>query len=373
MEQYPAVRAGDICRQFVNGYCRFGSRCRYLHDCSVMPSTQICRYFQKGACWYGDGCRYLHVLQSDGDAAVASRRGSAPHIHSSCVGNALPGRRGSEPVLSQAQTVSSQAHRASVFNVSHLTTTNVFEERSRAHLPQQGAESNLKALQESQSSATEAGASDGSSRQETLLDKTAEVGAAAFSSPDQRQTEAFLQSKDVTCSICMEKVYDKTSPEARRFGILPNCNHSYCLECIVTWRKTKDLQEEVIKSCPQCRVKSAFYVPYKYWVEGQAKEALITTFKEKCSKRRCVFYTRRGDCPFKSECIYWHDKSQWRRTSQLFLFCHYHQSRTEDVENLDGQQLLDFVIAMTLLWDLEDDDDKEDDSDFVLIEFFLVS
>ncbi|XP_056130652.1 makorin, ring finger protein, 4 isoform X2 [Lampris incognitus] len=363
VKQYPAVHAGVICRAFVNGYCRFGSRCHYLHHWSAIPSTQICRYFQKGACWYGGRCRYLHVLQSDGDAAVASRRGSAPHVNSSCVGNVLPSRRGSEPVLSQAEMVSSQEHRASVFNVSHLTTTtNLFEERSREHLPQQGAESNPKTLQESQSSVTVAGASHRSSQQ-TLLDKTAEAGAAAFSSRDQRQTEAFLQSKDVTCGICMEKVYDKMSPDARRFGVLPNCNHSYCLECIVTWRKTKDLQEEVIKSCPQCRVKSAFYVPHNYWVEGQAKEALITTFKEKCSKRRCVYYMRHGCCPFKSECIYWHDKSQRRRTSQ--------SRRTEDVENLDGQQLLDFVIAMTLLWDLEDDDDDDDDSDeFFLSEFF---
>lgn len=36
-----------------------------------------------------------------------------------------------------------------------------------------------------------------------------------------------------------------------------------------------------LRRCPQCRVRSAFYVPHKYWVEGQAKEDLIAEFKEK--------------------------------------------------------------------------------------------
>lgn len=36
------------------------------------------------------------------------------------------------------------------------------------------------------------------------------------------------------------------------------------------------------RGCPQCRVKSAFYVPCKYWVEGKPKETVIASFKEKC-------------------------------------------------------------------------------------------
>lgn len=36
------------------------------------------------------------------------------------------------------------------------------------------------------------------------------------------------------------------------------------------------------RACPQCRVKSSFYIPSKYWVcEGEQKEALISSFKEK--------------------------------------------------------------------------------------------
>lgn len=177
----------------------------------------------------------------------------------------------------------------------------------------------------------------------------------------QNQTDAFIQSKDVTCGICMDKVYEKTSVEERRFGILPNCCHSFCLECIVTWRKTKNFQEDVIKGCPQCRVKSAFYVPSKYWVEGRPKETLITTFKEKCSKRRCSFFMRQGCCPFKRECLYRHELPHG--------YCppapprRRHSTRSHhavSLDDLDSLQLLDYVIAMTLLDDLLDDDDDED-------------
>lgn len=74
--------------------------------------------------------------------------------------------------------------------------------------------------------------------------------AAATASSSQGTAanfEAYLQSRDMTCGICMDKVYEK--PEARHqiFGLLPNCNHPFCLQCIRTWRKTRDLEPEVTK------------------------------------------------------------------------------------------------------------------------------
>uniref|UniRef100_A0A667ZIX2 RING-type E3 ubiquitin transferase n=1 Tax=Myripristis murdjan TaxID=586833 RepID=A0A667ZIX2_9TELE len=344
-----------VCRQFMNGSCRFGPRCHYRHEWPVRQSSQICRHFQKGGCWYGQNCRYRHVLLPEGDAAVPGRRASVPHVHPPCVGN---GRRGSEPALPQAWVMTGRGRGGSesvLVDVSNLErnfgclTMDVPEEGgSRDHLLEPGTHLSRTASQDSvqSSKTTQAGVSNGRNQQASSKE-TAECGGAAAAPTAREETEEFLQSKEVTCGICMDKVYEKMNPDEQRFGILPNCNHSFCLKCIVTWRKTKDLREEVIKSCPQCRVKSAFYIPNNYWVEGQAKETLIAAFKEKCSKRRCSYFMRYGCCPFKSECIYWHDAAHRRRSSRL--------SYTEE-EDLDGLQLLDFVIAMTLLSDLDDND-----------------
>ncbi|XP_014195026.1 makorin, ring finger protein, 4 isoform X1 [Haplochromis burtoni] len=345
-----SARSGNICRRFINGSCRFGSRCNYRHEWPTIHSSQICRYYQKGGCWYGERCRFFHVLQSEAGTTVAGRRASVPTVSSSSVAHASPDRRGSEPAVLQAEVTSEQE-----CSRSELAADTSNPQCDTGHLPaniaeEQSEESGLGSSQSSE--AAEAGACDGRN-EEISPSETPENGAAAAASGSQgreEETEAFLRSKDVTCGICMDKVYEKTDLKSGVFGILPNCNHSFCLQCIMTWRKTKDLGLDVIKRCPQCRVRSAFYVPHKYWVEGQEKEDLITEFKQKFSKKSCTYYSRYQCCPFKSECLYRHDKS---RHSASFL--HFGEDDFEDED--DGVDLISFFIAMTLLGD--DDDDLE--------------
>ncbi|XP_070767066.1 makorin, ring finger protein, 4 [Enoplosus armatus] len=366
-----SARSGSICRRFINGSCRFGPRCNYRHEWPGIQPAQICRYFQKGGCWYGERCRYLHVLQPEVDAAVAGRRGSMPTVSSSSVAYAPPDRRGSEPALLQAEVMSRQGCSSNSSsseravnvsnpqqNIGHLAA-DIAEEQS------QGTGTHLTASWESvqESEVVQACACEGRNEQETSSYETTEDGggggaaaaaaaaAAAVSSPQGRveEMEAFLlQSKNVTCGICMDKVYEKTDPRNHVFGILPNCNHSFCLQCIMTWRKTKDLGPDVVKTCPQCRVRSAFYVPNKYWVEGQAKERVIAAFKEKFSKKSCSYYSRYRCCPFKTECLYRHDKHARHRSFPY---------PTEDEDDYDGVDLLNLFIAMTLLGGDDDDDD----------------
>ncbi|AWP09615.1 putative E3 ubiquitin-protein ligase makorin-1-like isoform 2 [Scophthalmus maximus] len=348
-------RGGGICRHFLSGSCRFGPRCHYRHEWPVIQSAQICRHFQKGVCWYGERCRFLHVLQSDVDAAVAGRRGSVPAVSStSRVARAQPDRRGSEPTLMQAQMLSRHDCSRSG-RLAHISNSNIGRLAVNITVEEsQDTESLTASLESVQSSnAAEAGASDRRNEQQTSSTETTEEGAAAAASGTQGEVEALLQSKNVTCGICMDKVYEKTDLREQVFGILPNCSHAFCLQCIMTWRKMKDFEPDVVKSCPQCRVRSAFYVPNKYWVEGQAKESVIVAFKEKCRRKSCIYYARYGCCPFKTECLYRHDKSTRRRS---FTY------PTEDEDDYDGLDLLNFFIAMTLL--SGDDDDDVDDYDF---------
>ena len=45
----------------------------------------------------------------------------------------------------------------------------------------------------------------------------------------------FAKSKDIQCSICFENIISSSS--TKKFGILPSCNHTFCLGCITKWRK----------------------------------------------------------------------------------------------------------------------------------------
>lgn len=58
---------------------------------------------------------------------------------------------------------------------------------------------------------------------------------------------AVQRSKDMVCGICMEVVYEKANPSERRFGILSNCSHTYCLKCIRKWRSAKQFESKIIK------------------------------------------------------------------------------------------------------------------------------
>ncbi|KAK2851339.1 hypothetical protein Q5P01_007615 [Channa striata] len=352
-----SVRNGTTCRHFMNGFCRFGSRCNYRHEWPVAQSAQICRYFQKGGCWFGERCRYLHVGQPGAGTGVAGRRSSVPVVSSSSVGHAPPDRRGSEPALLQGEVTSRQqiGRSESVVNVSEPPHTS----RVTANIVEEQPQDSQTASQElSQSSeVVQAGACGQRNEQETTSSETTADGAAAAASSTLgrvKEEEAVLQSKNVTCGICMDKVYEKTDPRHHVFGILPNCNHSFCLQCIMTWRKTRDLGPDVVKSCPQCRVKSAFYVPNKYWVEGEAKEGVVAAFKEKFSKKSCSYYARYRCCPFKSDCLYRHNKPAH---GSSYLYATEDDDDSDDGEDYDSVDLLNFFIAMTLLSGDNDDDD----------------
>ncbi|CAJ0963042.1 unnamed protein product [Ranitomeya imitator] len=104
---------------------------------------------------------------------------------------------------------------------------------------------------------------------------------------------AFQASQDKVCSICMEVVYEKPSPSERRFGILSNCCHTYCLSCIRQWRCAKQFENPVINV---------------YWVEDQSKkDELIEAFKQGMGKKACRYFDQgRSTCPFGGKCLYLH-------------------------------------------------------------------
>ncbi|XP_030748724.1 probable E3 ubiquitin-protein ligase makorin-1 isoform X2 [Sitophilus oryzae] len=118
---------------------------------------------------------------------------------------------------------------------------------------------------------------------------------------------AIQRSKDKTCGVCFEVIMEKANSE-QRFGILPNCNHCFCLACIRKWRQAHQFENKIIRACPECRVTSDFVCPSMYWVDTkEEKEKLIDDYKKALSNKACKYFKKGlGKCPFGNKCFYMH-------------------------------------------------------------------
>ncbi|XP_054720229.1 probable E3 ubiquitin-protein ligase makorin-1 [Uloborus diversus] len=129
---------------------------------------------------------------------------------------------------------------------------------------------------------------------------------------------AVQRSMGKMCGICMDVVIDKERISDRRFGILENCNHVFCLNCIRKWRSAKKFENRqhsegvldpfVTRACPECRRPSDFVTPSPFWFENEEeKKKLMEDYKKSLNKRHCKYFKRgEGTCYFGSTCFYLH-------------------------------------------------------------------
>lgn len=121
---------------------------------------------------------------------------------------------------------------------------------------------------------------------------------------------AVARSQDKVCGICMDTVMERSLPSQRRFGILPNCSHIFCLDCIRKWRQSKQFENKIIRSCPECRIQSDYIIPSRYWVdetEKEEKKKLVDSYRDALGKKECKYFNKgEGTCPFGNKCFYRH-------------------------------------------------------------------
>jgi len=111
---------------------------------------------------------------------------------------------------------------------------------------------------------------------------------------------------DDECCICLEKVLEN----GRQFGVLENCDHTFCLKCIRNWRSTYDKKttKHHFRTCPICRRNSYLVIPSSYLVmSGPSKQALVDEYKEVLKEIPCRLFNKgKGECPFMNSCNYTH-------------------------------------------------------------------
>jgi len=161
---------------------------------------------------------------------------------------------------------------------------------------------------------------------------------------DMEYSFAIQRSEGVTCCICMDVVLEREGFSERRFGILENCNHAFCLECIRKWRKSSGGKKEV-KACPICRTNSGFVIPSEVWVDKEEKAKLIEEYTCALSLKDCRYFDKGlGDCPFGTSCFYRHaygDGKLEQREKPKMRFCSDSDGNTKVVRN---QRLWDFIF-----------------------------
>ncbi|KAG4095585.1 hypothetical protein H8356DRAFT_944825 [Neocallimastix lanati (nom. inval.)] len=122
------------------------------------------------------------------------------------------------------------------------------------------------------------------------------------SSTDEEEEEI-----NYTCSICLENIVPPM-----KFGVLCNCNHYFCYECIKIWRNSQDFSDiNNHLKCPLCKTKSQFLIPSKEFPKtDKERDMLITKYRQELANTECkkLRDTNYKYCPYGDNCIYSHYK-----------------------------------------------------------------
>jgi len=151
------------------------------------------------------------------------------------------------------------------------------------------------------------------------LDPADSDGVARHLQDCQRRSMQALSkasSRNVECSICMERVLEKDDPSQRQFGLLA-CNHPFCLSCIRDWRAqvfSGASVDDAVRTCPICRTPTHFVCPSPVWPDTpQLKEEIVGQYVQRLNNIDCKYYRfGEGECPFGTSCFYRHADRQGR-------------------------------------------------------------
>lgn len=396
----------ELCKYFMHGLCRFGENCYYSHDENSKNSKTICRYFLAGSCSFGDRCLYEHVLpqsrtiissttdSNSVDSDSANSESTSP-LTSCAENNHLVHRfSGSKPTL---KTSISTSEDEKINNKNHLDEDsgpssylkavsgdcnkgdqqmNPYDENYSVYLNKKNDPNANKLLcpyyekwlscPYDQMCDFVHGDICDICNQACLnpLDENQceQHKIECMQSMEKEMEEAFAvqRSSEKNCGICMEIVWDKEKEIDKRFGILENCNHVFCLPCIRKWRSSKAYENRVVKSCPECRVKSDFVTPSKFWFEDEInKKQIIQEYKLKLAKTACKYFKQGdGKCPFGNKCFYLHQYKDGTIAELPEPTRRHRINKSGYVESFSNVVTVDFDFS-----------DDEDD-DFDILEFF---
>ncbi|XP_039035807.1 putative RING-type E3 ubiquitin transferase C3H69 isoform X2 [Hibiscus syriacus] len=316
-----------FCKFFAHGACFKGENCEFSHDWKDPPNN-ICTYYQKGICSYGSQCRYEHVKASQSDLSASSsstkpRQFGIPD--SVPLGPSTSTFRGSA-VLSAASPEfpgSNGGFLPPARNAWNL-------ESERQDLSDDGDVLEPRSGNVADRSICSFTAGVNCPRGEKChfihgdLCPTCGKHCLHPFRPEEREEhikmcekkqnhlDALKYSQEIECSVCLDRVLSKLTAAERKFGLLSECDHPFCISCIRNWRSSSPSSgmdvNTALRTCPICRKLSYFVIPSVIWYSTpEEKKEIVDSYKARLRSIDCKHFNfGNGNCPFGTSCFYKH-------------------------------------------------------------------
>lgn len=255
---------------------------------------QICTFYQKGHCSYGSQCRYKHVKASQAHSESSSANGRQSLSSNSVIAHTTRGKSSWVPKTTKL-SLPYDKHAGSVYckhqdspkngDVGECSTASK-SERIFCTFPAAKCPLGEKCLCVHGDQCLYC--------KKYCLHPTRQRERENHLSScknKEKYLQALRDSQEIECNVCLERVLSKPNVTDRKFGMLPECNHAFCLSCIRNWRSSAptsgidifNTNNNTVRTCPVCRKLSYFVIPSAIWYSTkEEKQEIIDNYKAKC-------------------------------------------------------------------------------------------
>ncbi|XP_075493268.1 E3 ubiquitin-protein ligase makorin-like isoform X1 [Primulina tabacum] len=336
------------CKFFAHGACFKGEHCEFSHDWNAPPNN-ICTFYQKGMCAYGSRCRYEHVKPSRLHSSVPSTSAELSFSVVQPSGTSGYYAYGSPAVITEHSAANGSFHPP--------PRPAWGEKLGHQDLPESGQEArspkSVDPADQSICSFAAAGACPRGNKcphmhgdpcptcgKQCLHPYRPQESEEHMKTCEkmQKHLEALRHSQEIECSVCLERVLAKPISAERKFGILSECDHPFCISCIRNWRGSSPASgldvNAALRACPICRKLSYYVIPSVIWYSSkEEKLEIVDSYQKKLKSIECKHFDfGNGTCPFGTSCFYKHTVKPgsflWDATFEPYL----NRSRIRDID-----------------------------------------
>ncbi|KAL8109699.1 hypothetical protein AgCh_025699 [Apium graveolens] len=315
-----------LCKFYSHGACLKGENCEFSHDWKD-PANNVCTFYQKGVCSYGSRCRYEHVKVSRSQPCATSS--SAVTLQYSGSFSATNSSRnassGGTPVADTNRELLASSR--SFFPVSNPAWNEISalpQSLDDIYTRESGTANRSELVMCSFAAAGNCPRGEKCPHIHGDLCPSCGKHCLHPSRLEEReehtkmcqkrkvQLEALKRSQEIECCVCLERVLSKPTAAERKFGLLSECDHPFCVSCIRNWRSSSPVSgmdvNSALRTCPICRKLSYFVIPSVIWYSTkEEKQEIVDSYKSRLRSIDCKHFDfGEGSCPFGTSCFYKH-------------------------------------------------------------------